>query len=406
VAEWEKQIGAINLIVGDLERSKAFYRDVFGLPLQHEDEDSAMFRFTDIYVFLQRGAAHRDGTSGDALSLAQKGVGQFVIFVDEVDEVHAELDQAHVATISGPADRDWGMRTLTLADPGGYTWEITQELPSASGPGMTPEEARVVLRRSRELRFLSPSSFGGPLLQGEAPSREDVAAAVALLTPEEADELAANAWRLWMTPPADVDGGRRFVEGRTSPLALYGAGLFAHRAGDIDESQRLNEAALDLADAPEATALAHLGLSRVAAERGDADEALRHALEAREAAAPLGESIGPAPLHVHATALWLRGDFDQAAELFEQSLAFNSRIGDHGMVKVEQYNLGFVNLRRGDTSAAILYLSEVADNALAAAALAVAKGDRESARELLDQVAADDLPHEDRAEAEWLRSQL
>ena len=37
MAEWQKQIGAINLIVGDLERSKAFYRDVFGLPLQHED---------------------------------------------------------------------------------------------------------------------------------------------------------------------------------------------------------------------------------------------------------------------------------------------------------------------------------------------------------------------------------
>ena len=60
VAEWEKQIGAINLIVGDLERSKAFYQEVFGLPLQHEDQDTAMFRFSDTYVFLQRGAAHRD----------------------------------------------------------------------------------------------------------------------------------------------------------------------------------------------------------------------------------------------------------------------------------------------------------------------------------------------------------
>lgn len=47
--------------------------------------------------------------------------------------VRAELDRAEVATISGPADRDWRMRTLTLADPGGYTWEITQELPSALG---------------------------------------------------------------------------------------------------------------------------------------------------------------------------------------------------------------------------------------------------------------------------------
>lgn len=50
-----------------------------------------------------------------------------------MDAVRAELDQAQVATISGPADRAWGMRTLTLADPGGYTWEITQQLPSAPG---------------------------------------------------------------------------------------------------------------------------------------------------------------------------------------------------------------------------------------------------------------------------------
>jgi catechol 2,3-dioxygenase-like lactoylglutathione lyase family enzyme len=150
VAEWEKQIGAINLIVGDLERSKAFYQEVFGLPLQHEDQDTAMFRFADTYVFLQRGAAHEGSPSDDALSLAQKGVGQFVIFVDDVDAVRAELEQAQVATISGPADRDWGMRTLTLADPGGYTWEITQELPSgpSSSQGstlgcasvLTPEE--------------------------------------------------------------------------------------------------------------------------------------------------------------------------------------------------------------------------------------------------------------------------
>src|SRR5579864_6711141 len=118
--EWKKQIGAINLIVGDLGRAKGFYRDVFGLPLQHEDEDTAMFRFTDTYVFLQRSAAHQDGASGDVLSLAQKGVGQFVIFVADVDAVRAELDQAQVATISGPADREWGMRTLTLADPAGY----------------------------------------------------------------------------------------------------------------------------------------------------------------------------------------------------------------------------------------------------------------------------------------------
>ena len=132
MAEWGKKIGAINLIVGDLEGAKSFYQEVFGLPLQHADEDSAMFRFEDTYVFLQRGAAQHDGPSVDALRLAQQGVGQFVIFVEDADAVRVELDQREVSIISGPADREWGMRTLTFADPGGYTWEITQELPRSA----------------------------------------------------------------------------------------------------------------------------------------------------------------------------------------------------------------------------------------------------------------------------------
>jgi len=130
MAEWEKQIGAINLIVADLERSKAFYQRVFGLPLQHADEETAMFRFNGTYVFLQRGSGRQVDPAGDALELARTGVGQFVIFVGDVDAVGAELAHHGVEVISGPADRHWGMRTLTFADPGGHTWEITQELPS------------------------------------------------------------------------------------------------------------------------------------------------------------------------------------------------------------------------------------------------------------------------------------
>lgn len=128
MAEWEKQISAINLIVGDLERSKAFYREVFGLPPQHEDDDTAMFRFKSMYVFLQRGSAQQVAPTDEVLGLAETGVGQFVIIVNDVDAVRVELDEHGVAVISGPTDRDWGMRTLTFADPGGHTWEIAQEL--------------------------------------------------------------------------------------------------------------------------------------------------------------------------------------------------------------------------------------------------------------------------------------
>lgn len=128
MAEWEKQIGAINLIVGDLERSKAFYQVVFGLPPQHEDEDTVMFRFKATYVFLQRGSAQEVAPADEVLGLAKKGVGQLVIIVDDVNAVRAELDEHGVGVISGPTDRDWGMRTLTFADPAGHTWEIAQTL--------------------------------------------------------------------------------------------------------------------------------------------------------------------------------------------------------------------------------------------------------------------------------------
>jgi lactoylglutathione lyase len=133
MADWERQIGAINLIVGDLKRSSAFFRDVFGLPLKHEDEDTAIFRSNDTYVFLQRVPAHKDAPADEVLDLAERG-RQFAIIVPNVDAVRAEVDEHGVAVISGPADRDWGMRTMTFADPGGHTWEIAQELPDLPGP--------------------------------------------------------------------------------------------------------------------------------------------------------------------------------------------------------------------------------------------------------------------------------
>lgn len=132
MAEWEKQIFAINLIVGDLERSKAFYREVFGLAPLDEEEDLAIFRLKDTFVALRNDPAHQNVPTGEVLDLAKKGVGQFGIVVEDVDAVRAELEEHGVTVINGPEDRYWGMRTFTFADPGGYTWGIAQDLPSAS----------------------------------------------------------------------------------------------------------------------------------------------------------------------------------------------------------------------------------------------------------------------------------
>jgi uncharacterized glyoxalase superfamily protein PhnB len=77
---------------------------------------------------LRQDPAHQAAPADEELHLAQKGVGQFAIVVEDVDAVRAELDEHGVTVINGPADRDWGMRTLTFADPGGYIWGIAQDL--------------------------------------------------------------------------------------------------------------------------------------------------------------------------------------------------------------------------------------------------------------------------------------
>jgi len=88
----------------------------------------AVFGFKDMYVALRKDPAHQP-PGREVLALAQKGLGQFAIWVEDVDAVRAELDEHGVTLISGPADRDWGMRTITFADPDGYIWQIVQDLP-------------------------------------------------------------------------------------------------------------------------------------------------------------------------------------------------------------------------------------------------------------------------------------
>ena len=123
----------------------------------------------------------------------------------------------------------------------------------------------------------------------------------------------------------DAAGGLEFLraafaEGaapsRERALAHYGAGLLAYRVGDSMESRLQSEAALAAADAagdPEALALAHLGLSRLAFDDGDGARARELAEAARRHARDLEPALGQAPLHMHAQAARLEGDFHRAA---------------------------------------------------------------------------------------------
>lgn len=124
---WPTEIAAISLFVEDLEAAKAFYQEVFGLPVLFEDEDSAVFRFGNTLVNLLRTTAARELIEPAAVAPRDAGSRmQFTIRVDDVDATCAQLARRGVALLNGPTDRPWGVRTASFVDPGGHIWEIAR----------------------------------------------------------------------------------------------------------------------------------------------------------------------------------------------------------------------------------------------------------------------------------------
>jgi len=127
-------IDAITLFVEDLERSKDFYRDVFGLAVVFEDKNSAVFTFANTLINLLKIPAARKLIEPAVVAAPQAGSRfQFTIPVDDVDATCARLEGRGVKLLNGPMNRAWGIRTASFTDPGGHIWEIAQPLPKAEG---------------------------------------------------------------------------------------------------------------------------------------------------------------------------------------------------------------------------------------------------------------------------------
>jgi catechol 2,3-dioxygenase-like lactoylglutathione lyase family enzyme len=122
---WPVGIGAITVFVEDLEASKKFYSDVFGLALVFEDENSAVFDFGNTAINLLKTTAACELIDPAAVASREAGSRiQFTIEVDDVDAMCAELATRGVELLNGPMDRPWGLRTASFRDPGGHIWEI------------------------------------------------------------------------------------------------------------------------------------------------------------------------------------------------------------------------------------------------------------------------------------------
>ena len=127
IKAWPKGIFAITLFTENLEASKEFYQKVFGLPIDYEDPNSAVFKFGDVLVNLLK--ITEANTLVEPAKVADRQSGSrfvFTIRVDDVDKMCTELTNRGVNLLNGPMDRPWGVRTASFMDPAGNIWEIAK----------------------------------------------------------------------------------------------------------------------------------------------------------------------------------------------------------------------------------------------------------------------------------------
>jgi len=124
---WPTGIFAITLFVEDLLAAKQFYIKVFGLPVDYEDENSAVFKFGNTLINLLKTTAARELVEPARVASREDGARfVFTLHVENVDAMCAELTARGVELLNGPMDRPWGIRTASFIDPGGAIWEIAR----------------------------------------------------------------------------------------------------------------------------------------------------------------------------------------------------------------------------------------------------------------------------------------
>jgi lactoylglutathione lyase len=122
-------VGAITLFVDDVQRSKAWYANVFERTVVFEDDNSAVFKLENLLVnLLQKMEANELIAPAEVTTPRSGSYSQLTIWVDDVDGACATLAARGVEPLNGPMNRDWGQRTACFADPDGHLWELAQTI--------------------------------------------------------------------------------------------------------------------------------------------------------------------------------------------------------------------------------------------------------------------------------------
>jgi catechol 2,3-dioxygenase-like lactoylglutathione lyase family enzyme len=114
------------VLCDDMERMKAFYRDLFAFPVDSESETSLAFRAGSVLLALRQRTRDYDGqgvrTELPGVQLA------FLVSPAEVDQCYDQLVAKGVPILDPPTDQPRGHRTVYFADPEGNILEVYAEI--------------------------------------------------------------------------------------------------------------------------------------------------------------------------------------------------------------------------------------------------------------------------------------
>lgn len=122
-----KQLSYAIVLCDDMERMKAFYRDLFAFEVDSESETSLAFRAGgEVLMALRERTRDYDGRGVRAdlpgVQLA------FLVEPDEVEQCYQQLLAKGVEILEPPTDQPRGHRTVYFADPEGNMLEVYAEI--------------------------------------------------------------------------------------------------------------------------------------------------------------------------------------------------------------------------------------------------------------------------------------
>ncbi len=123
---WVREINAVTLVVTDMARSWDFYA-ALGFEASYGGPDES-------FASLCAGAGFVNLQLDPSWVPPERVWGRVIIWVDDVDAVHARAVAAGLRPEAAPADAPWGERYFHLRDPDGHELSFARPL-GGSGDG-------------------------------------------------------------------------------------------------------------------------------------------------------------------------------------------------------------------------------------------------------------------------------